>query len=315
MLLESTAVGQTRKTRTQLKGIFLPSQSTKTFEVPTLTHCWNLPRVTPLTRALSNGPTPTTSWTTPTFVKICRSFKQLLTSRFLKARTTIQVQRMKSTKVCLSKFQPTKVLVHLNTNFAYGPSFEGIKFKKPSVPFSTQGEIADEDKCDSTCSVQEKCQCTHMRKWLDENSDFLTKFWLGKIPLGSIVEMTITSYNWNAVTHSHHPVSTKVWYVRWLYTSDPLTRPRNVRHGSWLRPVQWNNSPNGKFNPPAEGKTDLVQVPGGFNENFECIDVYNKDGSKKINCPQTRKTHNREFELNYVNPVKRTTVPVPNNGS
>lgn len=166
MLLESTAVGQTRKTRTQLKGIFLPSQSTKTFEVPTLTHCWNLPRVTPLTRALSNGPTPTTSWTTPTFVKICRSFKQLLTSRFLKARTTIQVQRMKSTKVCLSKFQPTKVLVHLNTNFAYGPSFEGIKFKKPSVPFSTQGEIADEDKCDSTCSVQEKCQCTHMREWL-----------------------------------------------------------------------------------------------------------------------------------------------------
>ena len=153
--------------------------------------------------------------------------------------------------------------------------------------------------------------------WVTQKKiDFVTKhFSLGKIPLGSIVEMTITSYNWNAVTHSHHPVSTKVWYVRWLYTSDPLTRPRNVRHGSWLRPVQWNNSPNGKFNPPAEGKTDLVQVPGGFNENFECIDVYNKDGSKKINCPQTRKTHNREFELNYVNPVKRTTVPVPNNGS
>ena len=34
-----------------------------------------------------------------------------------------------------------------------------------------------------------------------------------------------------------------------------------------------------------------------------------------MNCPQTRKTHDREFELNYVNPVKRTTVPVPNNGS
>ena len=33
-----------------------------------------------------------------------------------------------------------------------------------------------------------------------------------------------------------------------------------------------------------------------------------------MNCPFTAKTHSKDVPLNYVDPVKRTTVPVPNNG-
>ena len=54
-------------------------------------------------------------------------------------------------------------------------------------------------------------------------------------------------------------------------------------------------------------------MPGGYNDNFECVDVV-ADGAKVMTCPFTRKTHSNDFELNYENPLKRTTVRVPNNG-
>ena len=117
---------------------------------------------------------------------------------------------MKSTKV-VQQFLLVKFIlmfsVHLNTNFAYGPSIQGRKFKKPTVPFSTRGELEDADVC-KDCYKQ-NCKCTHMRKF-DFSSPFFLLFiapFVEKIPSGSIVEMTLTSYNWNAVTHFHHPVS------------------------------------------------------------------------------------------------------------
>lgn len=51
--------------------------------------------------------------------------------------------------------------VHLNTNFAGGgPTIQGRKFKKPTVPFSTRGELHDADMC--TDCDKKKCECTHM---------------------------------------------------------------------------------------------------------------------------------------------------------
>ena len=56
--------------------------------------------------------------------------------------------------------------VHLNTNIANGPSIQGIKFKKPSVPFSTLGSLPDEDKC-KNCNTK-KCHCTHMGRFWNQ---------------------------------------------------------------------------------------------------------------------------------------------------
>ena len=56
------------------------------------------------------------------------------------------------------------------------------------------------------------------------------------------------------------------------------------------------------------------QVPGGYNENFACVDLVGSDGVKLMNCPYTVKRRSNDFALNYVNPLKRTTVSIPNNG-
>ena len=55
------------------------------------------------------------------------------------------------------------------------------------------------------------------------------------------------------------------------------------------------------------------KVPGGQNENFECVDI-SAGGKTIMNCPFTRPTGVNNFTMNYKNPPKRTTVNVPNNG-
>lgn len=77
--------------------------------------------------------------------------------------------------------------VQLNANFGYGPSFNGKNFVYPSVPYSTNGNP-------STVSCDEledgEGRCTHNVP----------------IPLGSIVEMTITSYNHRSLYNGYHPI-------------------------------------------------------------------------------------------------------------
>ena len=55
------------------------------------------------------------------------------------------------------------------------------------------------------------------------------------------------------------------------------------------------------------------KVPGGQNENFECVDI-STGGRTIMNCPFTRPTGVNNITMNYKNPPKRTTVHVPNNG-
>ena len=77
------------------------------------------------------------------------------------------------------------VKLHFNANFAIGPSFNGKKFTHPSVPFSTDGN-PDMEPC-SGDGVQ---VCTNI---ID-------------IKYGSIIELTITSYNHQEILNFHHPI-------------------------------------------------------------------------------------------------------------
>ena len=61
--------------------------------------------------------------------------------------------------------------VHINTNFAVGPSINGKKFQNPVEPFSTNGQAA------TTPCTDENVFCTNTVK----------------VPLGTIVELSITS--------------------------------------------------------------------------------------------------------------------------
>ena len=73
--------------------------------------------------------------------------------------------------------------VRFNANFGYGPSFNGKNFIFPSEPYSTNGN-PDIVKCGK------EGFCTHIHD----------------IPLGSIVEMTITCYSHRPLYNAYHPI-------------------------------------------------------------------------------------------------------------
>ena len=73
--------------------------------------------------------------------------------------------------------------VHLNANFGYGPSFNGKNFIFPSVPYSTSGNP-------SIVPCDGEGRCTH----------------IVSIPMGSIVEMTITGYTHRSLYNAYHPI-------------------------------------------------------------------------------------------------------------
>lgn len=99
-------------------------------------------------------------------------------------------ERARLPEPSVSHYYPSKndrtVKIHLNTNFANGPSFNGKKFTFPSVPFSTRGHPDDLRECGGT-GLEE---CTHI---ID-------------IEHGSIVEMTITSYAHIGWRNAHHTI-------------------------------------------------------------------------------------------------------------
>ena len=88
----------------------------------------------------------------------------------------------------LSHYYPREnepvVKIHLNTNFANGPSFNGKKFVFPDVPYSTRGQ--QDGECDKESDELETC--THI---ID-------------VKYGSIVEMTITNYAHTGWRNFHH---------------------------------------------------------------------------------------------------------------
>ena len=71
----------------------------------------------------------------------------------------------------------------MNVNFAVGPSIDGKKFVGPPEPLSTNGQA-------KLTSCDDNTYCTHMRK----------------IPLGSIVEVSMTAYNTFAAGIFYHPM-------------------------------------------------------------------------------------------------------------
>ena len=71
----------------------------------------------------------------------------------------------------------------MNVNFAVGPSIDGKKFVGPPEPLSTNGQA-------KLTSCDDNTYCTHMRK----------------IPLGSIVELSMTAYNTFAAGNFYHPM-------------------------------------------------------------------------------------------------------------
>ena len=62
--------------------------------------------------------------------------------------------------------------IHMNVNFALGPCIDGKKFIGPHEPLSTNGQA-------KFISCDDNVHCTHTRQ----------------IPLGSIVEISMTAYN------------------------------------------------------------------------------------------------------------------------
>ena len=74
--------------------------------------------------------------------------------------------------------------IQLNINFAVGPSFNGLKFIYPEEPYSTNGR-PKETECQS-----DRVSCTY--KII--------------IPLGSIVEMTLTAYSPLTYSEYYHPM-------------------------------------------------------------------------------------------------------------
>ena len=76
------------------------------------------------------------------------------------------------------------VKIHLNTNFANGPSFNGKRFVFPGLPYSTRGQ--QDGECGKESDDLETC--THI---ID-------------VKYGSIVEMTITNYAHTGWRNFHH---------------------------------------------------------------------------------------------------------------
>jgi len=139
--------------------------------------------------------------------------------------------------------------LHLNTNFAFGPSIDGRKFRAPKSPYSTNGQ-PEITPCDEGA-----VWCTNTRK----------------IPLNSIVELSITSFNTFAGGNFYH-----LFHI----------------HGM-------------EFYVMATGHGEY---PLTLNSAFRCV------GDGGLGCSTTERVGNVTIPMNFENPVKRTSVTIPNNG-
>jgi len=151
----------------------------------------------------------------------------------------------------------------INLHLAGSPSFNGFGYKYPPVPYSTQGE-QEVKKCPEYCLHPDgpftpECTCNNAYD----------------IPLGSIVEITITSLAHTLSYHFYHPVHI---------------------HGNAFFVMAYGNGT----------ETGPEPEPIQNNNKFEC-DPLAPLCSKAIQVAD-------DIEFNYKNPPKRTTVMVPAGG-